>query len=189
MEQALDEAFATERFETAVSHVVFPALRAIGDDWADGTIDVAMEHVASETIRRRLARFFDAAAVPGYGFEVIVGMPPGGQHEIGALGFAVGARRRGLTVLYLGANVPVASWVRAAETTHARVAVIGVLGEPDVAPASETIEALVGSAARPTVAVGGRAAPRVADREGVLVLPDAMDPAIDIVRRLVRGGS
>jgi methanogenic corrinoid protein MtbC1 len=187
MEQVLDEAFAAERFETAVSHVVFPALRAIGDDWANGTIDVAMEHVVSETIRRRMARFFDAAAVPGVGFEVIVGLPPGGQHEIGALGFAVGARRRGLTVLYLGANVPVASWVMAAEATRARVAVIGVLGEPDVAAATETIDALVSSTSRLTVAVGGRAARRVADQEGVIILPDAMAPAIDVVRGLARG--
>ena len=34
------------------------------------------------------------------------------------MGFAVAARRRGLSVLYLGANVPVDSWVRAAEATR-----------------------------------------------------------------------
>ena len=55
--------------------------------------------------------------------------------------------------------------------------------------ATETIEALVTSATRPAVAAGGRAAPRVAAHEGVIVLPDAMDPAIDVVRRLARGGS
>ena len=62
MERLLDEAFAAERFESAVEHVVFPALRAVGDGWAEGSIDVAMEHAASETVRRRLARFYDAVA-------------------------------------------------------------------------------------------------------------------------------
>jgi hypothetical protein len=75
----------------------------------------------------------------------------------------------------------------AAEATRARVAVIGVLGEPDVAAATETIDALVSSTSRLTVAVGGRAARRVADQEGVIILPDAMAPAIDVVRGLARG--
>ena len=76
------------------ANVVYPALRAIGEDWAAGAIDVAMEHAASETIRRRLARFYDAAVDRSSPLDVIVGLPPGCQHEIGAMGFAVAARRR-----------------------------------------------------------------------------------------------
>ena len=34
IERLLDEAFAAERFEAATSNVVFPALRAIDEDWA-----------------------------------------------------------------------------------------------------------------------------------------------------------
>ena len=115
LERLLDETFAAERFESAASNVVYPALRAIGEDWAEGTIDVAMEHAASETIRRRLARFYDAALDLSAPLDVIVGLPPGCQHDIGAMGFAVAARRGGLSVLYLGANVPVPSWVRTAD--------------------------------------------------------------------------
>src|SRR6476469_7071876 len=121
MERLLDEAFATERFEAAVEHVVFPALRAVGDRWSAGSLDVAMEHAASETIRRRLARFYDALASGGDP-QVIVGLPPGGHHEIGALAYAIAARRQGAEVVYLGADVPVASWLIAAEATHAGMA-------------------------------------------------------------------
>ena len=64
MERVLDEAFAAQRFELAMDEAVFPALRAVGRAWADGTLDVAAEHAASETVRRRLARFFDAARGP-----------------------------------------------------------------------------------------------------------------------------
>ncbi len=67
---------------SALEHVIFPALRAVGDGWADGSIDVAMEHAASETVRRRLARFYDAVASDGPP-DVIVGLPPGGHHELG----------------------------------------------------------------------------------------------------------
>ena len=121
IERVLDETFAAERFEAATTNVVYPALRAIGEEWATGTIDVAMEHAASETIRRRLARFYDAVLDLSSSFDVIVGLPPGCQHEIGAMGFAVAARRRGLRVLYLGANVPVASWVRTIQAVETLV--------------------------------------------------------------------
>ena len=141
MDRILDEAFASERFESALEHVVFPTLRAVGDGWADGSIDVAMEHAASETVRRRLARFYEGVASDGAP-DVIVGLPPGGHHEIGALAFAVAARRHGVDVLYLGADVPLASWLTAVETSLAPVAVVAVVATSDVAAADEVVAAL-----------------------------------------------
>src|SRR4051794_34117485 len=85
MDAILDDAYAAERFEVALEHVVFPALRAIGDGWAGGSVDVAMEHAASETIRRRLAHYFDAGGRSVGSPDVVVGLPAGAHHEIGAL--------------------------------------------------------------------------------------------------------
>jgi methanogenic corrinoid protein MtbC1 len=186
LERLLDEAFAAERFEAAASNVVYPALRAIGEDWAEGTIDVAMEHAASETIRRRLARFYDAALDLSSPLDVIVGLPPGCQHDIGAMGFAVAARRGGMSVLYLGANVPVPSWVRTADATGAPAAVVGAIVDRDVPAATDVVTSLLGSAARPAVFVGGRAASAVAEATGVTVLPVRMDAAVDLVRQHLR---
>jgi DNA-binding transcriptional MerR regulator/methylmalonyl-CoA mutase cobalamin-binding subunit len=186
MERLLDEAFAAQRFEAAASNVVYPALRAIGDDWAQGTIDVAMEHAASETIRRRLARFYDAALDLSSPLDVIVGLPPGCQHDIGAMGFAVAARRGGLSVLYLGANVPVPSWVRTADAVGAPAAVVGAIVDRDVPSATDVVTSLLASAARPAVFVGGRAAPAVAQATGVIALPAHMDAAVDVVRQRLR---
>ena len=186
LERLLDETFAAERFETAASNVVYPALRAIGEDWAEGTIDVAMEHAASETIRRRLARFYDAALDLSSPLDVIVGLPPGCQHDIGAMGFAVAARRGGLSVLYLGANVPVPSWVRTADAVGAPAAVVGVIVDRDVPTATDVVTSLLASASRPAVFVGGRAASAVAEATGVALLPDRTDAAVDVVREQLR---
>ena len=186
IERLLDEAFAAERFEAAATNVIYPALRAIGEDWATGTIDVAMEHAASETIRRRLARFYDAVADLSSPFDVIVGLPPGCQHEIGAMGFAVAARRRGLVVLYLGADVPVASWVRTSDALGVPVAVIGAITDADAPAATDVVAALMSSTSRPVVVVGGRAASGIAASTGVVALPESMDAAVEVVHRLVR---
>lgn len=186
IERLLDEAFAAERFEAATANVVYPALRAIGEEWATGAIDVAMEHAASETIRRRLARFYDAAVDLSPPFDVVVGLPPGCQHEIGAMGFAVAARRRGLRVLYLGANVPVESWVRTFHAIGMSVAVIGAVGDADLPAAMDVVTALSEPPDRPAVAIGGGAAWRVPASAGVVVLPEPMDAAVEVVHGLVR---
>jgi MerR family transcriptional regulator, light-induced transcriptional regulator len=185
-ERLLDEAFAAQRFEAAATTVIYPALRAIGEDWAAGEIDVAMEHAASEAIQRRLARFYDAAVDVTSPLDIVVGLPPGCQHEIGAMGFAVAARRRGLSVLYLGANVPVDSWALTSDALGMAVAVIGAIGEADVTAASAVVASLRSSTNRPAVVVGGRAASSVAAATDVVVLPDGMDAAVDVVLALVR---
>jgi methanogenic corrinoid protein MtbC1 len=184
MERILDEAFAAERFEGAVDHVVFPALRSIGDDWSEGAVDVAMEHAASETIRRRLAGFYDAVASTTGTPDLIVGLPPGGYHEIGALVFAIAARRRGLDVLYLGADVPLDSWRVAVEATGARLAVIGVVGAADVAAADHVVRTLQACARPPIAALGGRRAGDVRGADGMVVLPDRIDEAITVIQGL-----
>jgi MerR family transcriptional regulator, light-induced transcriptional regulator len=186
IERLLDEAFAAERFEAATSNVVYPALRAIGEDWAEGSIDVAMEHAASETIRRRLARFYDASVDLSAPLDVIVGMPPGSQHEIGAMGFAVAARRGGLSVLYLGANVPVPSWVRTAVAVGAPAAVVGAIVDRDVPAAADVATSLLESTSRPVVFAGGRLASVVAEATGAVALPAQLDEAVDVVRQRLR---
>jgi methylmalonyl-CoA mutase cobalamin-binding subunit len=88
---------------------------------------------------------------------VVVGLPPGCRHEIGTLAFAVALRRRGVDVLYLGPDTPVASWAHAALEGDAAAAVIGVPRRADVGPARDVASALLASGRDMVVAVGGPA--------------------------------
>jgi DNA-binding transcriptional MerR regulator len=110
IEESLDGGFALGSFEHVVDSWLFPTLEALGEGWARGEIDVAGEHAASHAVHRRLSAAFDAAGSRSRGPAVVVGLPPGSQHDLGALAFATAIRRRGIDVLYLGANVPVSSW-------------------------------------------------------------------------------
>jgi methanogenic corrinoid protein MtbC1 len=115
---------------------------------------------------------------------VIVGLPPGGHHEIGALAFAVAARRRGVDVLYLGADIPLTSWLTAVETSLAPIVVVGVVAASDRAAAAEVVSALR-TASRPPVAVlGGARAHEVGARSSV-VLPSSLDDAVTTVLGLI----
>ena len=78
IESILDEMFAAGTYERVVDDHVIPALRALGEAWAAGTLSVAGEHVASNAVQRRLAASFQASgAGHDQGRPVLVGMPPG----------------------------------------------------------------------------------------------------------------
>jgi MerR family transcriptional regulator, light-induced transcriptional regulator len=186
MERILDESFASQRFELAIEGVVSPALRAIGSAWASDEIDVGAEHAASETVRRRLARFFDAASLGDRLPQVIVGLPPDGYHEIGALAFAVAIRRARRDVLYLGANVPLESWLRTVRETAAPIVVLGVVTPSDVVAASAVVDALAGTARRPICLVGGPLSAASLGGLQTIRLPTPLDDAVAAVVRLLR---
>jgi methanogenic corrinoid protein MtbC1 len=178
MERILDETFATQRFELAIERVAFPALRAIGEEWSAGEIDPAAEHLLSEIVRRRLAHFFDAAGRRTTMPQVIIGLPPGGRHEIGAYAFAVAVRRVGLDVLYLGADVALESWLAIFGETTALVAVLAVVAPSDVAAATIVVEALGAMARPPTCALGGPLARAILRTPRTVWLPEPLDDAV-----------
>ncbi len=159
LETILDEIAARGRFEAIVDDLLLPAAAALGDAWASGHLDVGAEHAASAAIYRRLAAAFLAAAVPASERPVLVGLPPGSRHELGALAFAVASRRLGLAVRYLGPDVPVSSWLEASRTTGAWLVVLGVVSPVDRQPAVEVARAVKAAAPGVVVAMGGRSAP------------------------------
>jgi len=155
IEENLDGAFALGSFEHVVDSWLFPALEALGEGWALGEIDIAGEHLASHAVHRRLSAAFNAAGSRSRGPAVVVGLPPGSQHELGILAFATAIRRTGLNVLYLGANVPVNSWATAVRSHRARAAVVAVVTAQDRPAAVKVAERLIGHEHPPVVYVGG----------------------------------
>lgn len=156
LDELLDLMFASGRFETAATSHLFPSLRALGDAWAAGRVTVAGEHLASNAVSRRLAAAYDAAASTGNGAPVVMGLAPGSRHELGLLAFAVAARRRGIDVRYLGADVPLADWVAASvEPRGTAAVVVAVPTANDVPAANEVVSALRKQSPGLVIATGG----------------------------------
>ncbi len=198
IESAIDGILAQGSFEAVVDDHLLPAVAALGTAWADGVIDVAAEHLASAAVQRRLAALFDLAGRPGSGRPVVVGLPPGSRHEIGTLAFAVALRRRGVEVLYLGPDTPVASWIHVVGKSRAKAAVIGVPQVSDAGAAIEVASALRVVGTRPIVAIGGpgsdaaaaaSAGPRSMDAgDRVELLPRRVTDAAAAIARLLEVG-
>ncbi len=182
-EATLDEILASGSFEAVVDDLLLPAVAALGDAWAAGRLSVAGEHAASAAAARRLAAIYQAAGIPGQ-VAVLVGLPPGARHELGALAFAVALRRRGTGVLYLGADVTVDGWVDAVSRTHPRAVVIGIVTADDRAAAIDVIAALQSQDVA-LIAVGGRASADDPALDGVAHLPERVIDAAAVVADLV----
>ncbi len=184
IEVALDDLFGRGSFESVIDELVLPASANLGRAWEEGVIDVAAEHLASSAVMRRLSSLFDMAGVATANRGVLVGLPPGSRHELGALAFAVALRRMGVDVLYVGADVPVTSWVAAAAESAAQAAVIGVVTGSDVEPAVTIATAL--RTARPAllVAFGGASAARAQVDEAIVLPPHVVEAARAIRGRL-----
>lgn len=175
--ESLDAGFALGSFEQVVDSWLFPTLEALGESWTRGELDIAAEHAASHAVHRRLSAAFDGAGSRSRGPAVVVGLPAGSQHELGALAFATAIRRRGLNVLYLGANVPVGSWETAVAGYAARAAVLCVVTPQDRPPALEVAHRLATHDPVPLVCAGGACGANLAD--GVRTLASSIGAAAE----------
>lgn len=180
IESVIDEILARGSYEAVVDSQLLPAVAAIGTAWAAGRIDVGAEHLASAAVQRRLAALFDLGGRPRAERSVVVGLPPGCRHEIGTLAFAVALRRRGVDVIYLGPDTPVASWAHAVLEGDAAAAVIGVPRRADVGPARDVASALLAAGRDLVVAVGGPASAAAAQGSARLLPIRVTDAAAEL---------
>ena len=153
--RALDEMFLASSFEAALDRRLMPAVRALGDAWQKGELGVGGEHVASAAVMRRLGTAFEAAGEDLQGARILTGLPAGSRHEIGILAFATAARRRGLAVLHLGADLPDDMWVHAVGAYGAAAAVLAVPTPADVESARSAVDAMIRAHPHVLVFAGG----------------------------------
>lgn len=140
--------------------VVAPAMASIGDRWAQGEIDVSVEHVASGVVTRMMGRLGHRFARRGRARGVVlVGAVADEDHALPIAIVGDLLRLRGWEVTDLGADVPVSSWAHAVTRTPDAVAVgISVMGAGLLPVAAEVCAAI--HEARPDIRIvlGGRAA-------------------------------
>lgn len=185
LDSVLTSAFAEDTFENVVDGWLPSALRQLGDAWHAGQLNVAQEHFASAGVARHLSAHFEKEPTPD-GVPVLVGLPQGGRHELMLLAFAVCLRRQNVNAVYLGPDVPVDDWESVAVDTGARVAVIGVHLDEDIAEAQAVVDRL--RALRPPVAVrvGGA---RRHEIMGAGVLEDGVSRAAASLARDLAAGA
>lgn len=105
-EQALNKAFSISPVESVCIEVLQKGMSEIGALWYENRASVQQEHFASGLAMRRLDALLSASPPPTRPQTVLVGCPPDEWHTFTPLLLSLLLRRRGMNVIYLGANVP-----------------------------------------------------------------------------------
>jgi len=84
-----------------------PVLEEIGDKWASGNLQVVDEHLASERLRRALARVVDSFPVSQSAPAAMLMTVDGEEHTLGLSMAEVTLREAGWSTLWTGRSTPV----------------------------------------------------------------------------------
>ena len=104
--------------------VLSPALADIGAGWARGELTISQEHQATAVTNRLIGRLGPRFNRPGRTRgTIVVGAVAGDQHAVPIAMAADLLRGRGFSVIDLGADTPVESFVDAASTADRLIAV------------------------------------------------------------------
>ncbi|MGB8861524.1 MAG: B12-binding domain-containing protein [Ilumatobacteraceae bacterium] len=160
---------AGTEIEEVYLDLLSPAMRSIGERWRNGELDVSIEHRATGIAFRLIGRLGPRLARRGRTRGVVLlGSPEGERHSLPVALLADLLRGEGWEVSDMGADMPLASFVHAAEATPDLVAVGVSVTSADCLPAAAALlSALRAAIGHVHLAVGGLA---VQSRDHALAL-------------------
>ena len=165
----LERAAVTLGVPAFFDSVVGPSLQTIGQRWAEGTISIAQEHLASAGFRRVLGWILRLYDVENGAPRVVVATPPRHIHELGAMLAADTAASEGWAVTYLGADLPIAEILSSARQVRADAVALSVIyPKVDAGLIIDLDELRGGLDRRAPILLGGSAAAE--DRERLVSL-------------------
>jgi DNA-binding transcriptional MerR regulator len=153
-EQILNQAFSMFPVEAVCLDVLQRGMFEIGERWYEDRASVQQEHFASALAMRRLDALLNASPMPTRNQTVLVGCPPEEWHAFTPLLLALLLRRRGLNVIYLGANVPTDQFTMTVKEVGANLVVL--VAQQLITAATLQQTALALSSQDISVAFGGR---------------------------------
>lgn len=159
----LDNALARAAMDLShpvlLTQVIMPMMQTIGQQWAEGTMRVKHEHMASATVRNFLGALIESYTPPPDAPAIIVTTPKGQLHELGALAAGIVAASEGWRVLYLGPNLPADEIAASVKKMRAKAVALSMIwpdGNPDVDAEIQKLRKHLGVSV--ALIVGGRAA-------------------------------
>jgi DNA-binding transcriptional MerR regulator/methylmalonyl-CoA mutase cobalamin-binding subunit len=102
----LDLNFSLFHYRTVFFSIIVPLMIRIGDEWKNGSLSVAHEHLISHIVQQRFVHFFRVFPTSAELPKVMALCPSGEQHQLGLLLFTLFLRENGFSVMYFGQDTP-----------------------------------------------------------------------------------
>ena len=107
LEELLDKYIVARGIERSITQIIFPFLEKIGILWLTNHINPAQEHLVTNIIRQKLIVGIEGvSSLLKVNKTVLLFLPEGEYHEVGLLFVYYLLKSRGVSVIYLGANIP-----------------------------------------------------------------------------------
>ncbi len=107
LENILDNYIHTRGIERTITQIIFPFMEKIGILWVTNHINPAQEHLVSNIIRQKLIVGIESVSTSlKVNKTILLFLPEGEYHELGMLFMYYLLKSRGVSTIYLGANVP-----------------------------------------------------------------------------------
>ena len=186
-EQILNQAFSMFPVESVCMEILQKGMVEIGNLWYENGASVQQEHFASGLAMRRLDALLSASPAPTRNQTILVGCPPNEWHTFTPLLLALLLRRRGLNVIYLGANVPAEQFEETVKSVNAKLIIL--VAQTLITASSLQFTALALANLRTPVGYGGRIfnlQPNLANYIPGYYLGNSLASALDTVEKLLQ---
>ena len=173
--------------ESVCMEILQKGMAEIGSLWYENGASVQQEHFASGLAMRRLDSLLSASPAPTRNQTVMVGCPPNEWHTFTPLLLSLLLRRRGLNVIYLGANVPAEQFEETVKSVNAKLVIL--VAQTLITAASLQTTALALTNLRTPVGYGGRIfnlQPNLANCIPGYYLGDSAPSALETVEKLLQ---
>jgi MerR family transcriptional regulator, light-induced transcriptional regulator len=159
LENLLGQTAVHHSQQVVVEKLIVPLMEKIGDQWSDGTLRPAHEHLATAIVRSFVANLAGTYRPDESAPRLVVTTPAGQWHEIGALLVTASASAMGWRTTYLGPNLPADEIAGAVDQNSAQVIALSIVypgDDPNVGHELRKLRRAVGDGVK--ILVGGRVA-------------------------------
>ncbi len=105
--ESLNKYIQSKGLEKMIMNLIFPFLEKTGILWLTNHINPAQEHLVSNMLRQKLiAGIENCKPATRSAKKVLLFLPEGEYHELGLLFIYFLLKRKGVAVIYMGANLP-----------------------------------------------------------------------------------
>lgn len=185
LEDTLQRALAVRGISDFLNLVAAPLLRVAGDEWHDGSISPAVEHLLSSSVYDLVVRamhgFRRRDGSPG----ILVTTPVGSRHVIGAAMAGAALALEGWNVVYLGADLPAECIVEAADVSGVEIVALSIVYSANASELLEELRILRSGLPEGTLLIVGGAA-TVALEARLTALGIQVEPDIQSLVELLR---
>jgi len=121
LDSELSISYQQQGMETFITKTVIPMLRTVGERWAIGRLEIYEEHLLSEVLTRFLNSEIYLLQKTAKKPRVVLATLPGEEHTLGLLMVSALLSSRNISVVNLGAEVPLDQLISAVDRYEADI--------------------------------------------------------------------